>query len=97
MYGANLRLGASLRRCMVIDVVCISGKENEILVAEDSDEMWESLSQMPTMEMMMEPAESTMDNRKNLVDKTGLSNTRLGWKSPRSIGRGAKGQKSYRV
>ena len=66
-------------------------------MAEDSDEMWESLSQMPTMEMMMEPAESTMDNRKNLVDKTGLANTRLGWKSSRSIGRGAKGQKSYRV
>ena len=71
----------------------VTGKENEILVAEDSDEMWESLSQMPTMEMM-EPAESTTYNKKNLVDKTGLENTRLGWKSPRSIGRG---QKSYRV
>ena len=71
----------------------VTGKENEILVAEDSDEMWESLSQMPTMEMM-EPAESTTYNKKSLVDKTGLENTRLGWKSPRSIGRG---QISYRV
>jgi len=85
------------RKLEEMEPACNQGKENEILVAEDSDEMWESLSQMPTMEMMMEPSESTMDNRKNLVDKTGVTNTRLGWKSPRSIGRGVKGQKSYRV
>merc|ERR1712013_46839 len=81
------------RKFEEVEKVHIQGKENEILVAEDSDEMWESLSQMPTMEMM-EPAESTTYNKKNLLDKTGLENTRLGWKSPRSIGRG---QKSYRV
>jgi len=94
---ARFQSEVSKRKLEEMAPACNQGKENEILVAEDSDEMWESLSQMPTMEMMMEPAESTMDNRKNLVDKTGLANTRLGWKSPRSIGRGAKGQKSYRV
>jgi len=94
---AKFQSEAGKRKLVEPEVVQNQGKENEVLVAEDSDEMWESLSQMPTMDMFMEPPQSNADPRKNHLDKAGLENPRLGWKSPRSIGRGVKGQKSYRL
>ena len=78
------------------------GKENDFLV-EDGDEMWESLSQMPAMEIMPGGASAGTSNspkrRKsstlNLADKIGLENMHR--KSPRSVGQMEKGQKSYRM
>ena len=75
------------------------GKENDLLV-EDGSDMWDHLSQMPAMDMMLPPAEVIGGERRkssslNLTDKYGLDNSHR--KSPRSVGQVGKGQKSYRM
>ena len=78
----------------------MTGKKNDFLV-EDGVEMWESLSQMPAMDMMVPPAPAGASPGKrkssslNLSDKHGLENSHR--KSPRSVGQVGKGQKSYRM
>ena len=75
------------------------GKENDLLV-EDGSDMWDHLSQMPAMDMMLPPADASGGERRkssslNLTDKCGLDNSHR--KSPRSVGQVGKGQKSYRM
>ena len=69
----------------------ILGKENDLLV-EDGEEMWESLTQMPWMDMVPAPTESNevisnspkrrRSSTANMLDKAGLET--LHRKSPRA-------------
>ena len=71
----------------------MTGKENDLLV-EDGDDMWDHLSQMPAMEMMLPPAGAGGGERRK---SSNLSLTDSHRKSPRSVGQLGKGQKSYRM
>jgi hypothetical protein len=80
-------------------IIIYLGKENDLLV-EDGEDMWDHLSQMPAMDMMLPPEGASGGERRtssslNLTDKYGLDNSHR--KSPRSVGQVGKGQKTYRM
>jgi len=92
---ARFQTEAGKRKVQELEPAHNQGTEENDILVEDGDEMWECLSQMPAMDMFIPPLEDSHASRKNLIDKTGLENIHR--KSPRSAGQGGKVQKSYRM
>jgi len=90
---AKFQQEANKRKHQELEPVQNQGKENDLLV-EDGDDMWDHLSQMPAMEMMLPPAGAGGGERRK---SSSLSLADSHRKSPRSVGQLGKGQKSYRM